>query len=79
MGMIKSAPDVFEMWKADFDAFYQYGRCMVLQVHPQWIGRPARLAMLERLIDHIRERRDVWWATGAEIAEYWAATYPPGQ
>jgi peptidoglycan/xylan/chitin deacetylase (PgdA/CDA1 family) len=78
MGTIKSAPDVFEMWKADFEAFYQYGRCMVLQVHPQWIGRPARLAMLERLIDHIRERPDVWWATGAEIAEYWARTYPPG-
>jgi peptidoglycan-N-acetylglucosamine deacetylase len=77
MGTIKSAPDVFEMWRADFDAFYEYGRCMVLQVHPQWIGRPARIAMLERLIDHIQEREDVWWATGAEIYHHWATTYPP--
>jgi len=79
MGTIKSASDVYDMWSSDFDAFYQLGRCMVLQVHPQWIGRPARLAMLERLIDYIKDRTDVWWATGAEITDHWAREYPPDE
>ena len=77
MGMIKNPNDVFEMWKADFDAYHHYGRCLVLQVHPQWIGRPGRLRMFERLLTHIKSTDDVWWATGKEISDYWRLRYPP--
>jgi peptidoglycan/xylan/chitin deacetylase (PgdA/CDA1 family) len=77
MGAIKPAEHVFTMWKDDFDAFRHYGRCFVLQMHPQWIGRPARLRMLERLIDYIKSYEDVWWASAREIADYWAGRYPP--
>jgi peptidoglycan/xylan/chitin deacetylase (PgdA/CDA1 family) len=77
MGTIKPAGHVFDMWRDDFDAFRHYGRCMVLQLHPQWIGRPARARMLERLLEHIRSFDDVWWATGAEIDAYWRSRYPP--
>lgn len=76
MGFIKGPAEVYEMWRADFDAYRHYGRSMVLQVHPQWIGRPARLRMLESLIEHIQGFDDVWWATGGEIRDYWAERYP---
>lgn len=37
------------------------------------MGRPARLRMLERLIQHILGKKDVWVARPIEIAEYWLA------
>ncbi len=77
MGLLKSPLEVFEMWKADFDAFRHYGRCMVIQLHPQWIGRAGRMVMFDRLLDYMRSFDDVWWATGLEIAEYWSQRYPP--
>ena len=79
MGFIKGPEEVFGMWKDDFDAYYHYGRCMVFQVHPQWIGRPGRLRMFERLIQHIESFPDVWFATGREIDEYWRRQYPPDE
>jgi peptidoglycan/xylan/chitin deacetylase (PgdA/CDA1 family) len=78
MGLLKSAAAVYELWRDDFDAFHHFGRCMVLQVHPQWIGRPARIRMLDRLLGEMRSRGDVWFATGDQIASYWRERYPPG-
>lgn len=77
MGFIKGPEEVFGMWKGDLGAYYHYGCCMVFQVHPQWIGRPGRLRMLERLLQCIRSFPDAWFATGREIDEYWRRRYPP--
>jgi peptidoglycan-N-acetylglucosamine deacetylase len=77
MGFIKGPEEVYAMWRGDFEAYHHYGRCLVLQVHPQWIGRPGRLRMFERLIEHVKSFPDVWWATGREINEYWRKRYPP--
>ena len=77
MGFIKSPNEVYDMWKGDFDAYHEYGRCLVFQVHPQWIGRPGRFRMFERLIEYIQGFDDVWVATGREIDDYWRQRYPP--
>jgi peptidoglycan/xylan/chitin deacetylase (PgdA/CDA1 family) len=37
-------------------------------MHPQVIGRPSRLLMLERLIEHATSLDDVWVTTCGEIA-----------
>ena len=42
-------------------------RC-ILTMHPQIIGRPRRLAMLDAFIGWVNGRDDVWIATCAEIA-----------
>ena len=41
-----------------------------LTCHPQIIGRPHRIQMLERLISYMLEHDAVWFARMREIAEY---------
>jgi hypothetical protein len=38
-------------------------------MHPQIIGRPYRLELLEEIIQVVRQPDDVWIATCREIAE----------
>jgi peptidoglycan/xylan/chitin deacetylase (PgdA/CDA1 family) len=45
---------VLDTWTAAFDEVRARGQPFVLTMHPYLIGRPGRLAMLERLIAHIR-------------------------
>jgi|TARA_Y100000031_G_C8069173_1_gene314295 hypothetical protein len=41
-------------------------------MHPQYIGRPGRLLMLERLITYIRSFPNVEFMRCQEVAELWA-------
>jgi peptidoglycan/xylan/chitin deacetylase (PgdA/CDA1 family) len=77
MGQPRSPNEALEIWKAEFDGAYRFGRYFLLTNHPQWSGRSSRILGLERLIQHIRSFEDVWWATTGEVAAYWHATYPP--
>lgn len=82
-----SAPSkVEEIWRGDFDGLYNEGGecCFVLTLHPFIIGRPHRLQMLERLIQHMQEHDGLWFARMGEIADEFrtrngAATGSPGQ
>ena len=38
--------------------------------HPQVIERPSRMRMVERLICHMLDKRDVWFAMPIEVAEF---------
>ena len=52
-------------------------RMMSLGVHLRIIGRPGRIAYLERFIRHVRRHERVWIATREAIADQWAAEHPP--
>jgi hypothetical protein len=43
-------------------------------MHPQVIGHPHRMKLLEDLIVHVKYRSDVWIPTMAEAATYWQKT-----
>jgi peptidoglycan/xylan/chitin deacetylase (PgdA/CDA1 family) len=62
---------VEEIWREDFDGAYEEGgdTCYVLTMHPQIIGRHHRMRMVERVINHILEHDDVWFAQMQEIAD----------
>ncbi len=60
--------EVEEQWTSELDGFRDLGGCFVLTMHPQVIGRPSRLAMLERVIQHAVAAGDVWIAPCREIA-----------
>ena len=60
---------VLEAWVSEFDGLYRERRQFMLAMHPQIIGRPSRIAMLERLIEHILKHPNVWFARCDEVAE----------
>ncbi len=68
---IWSQEDVFEIWKEEFEGAYEEGGFFNLIGHPQVIGRASRIRMVERLIQHMRAKNDVWFASPLELAEFW--------
>ncbi len=45
---------VLETWCREYDGLAREpGRCMVIAMHPQVIGRPARMWVLEQFIRHV--------------------------
>jgi peptidoglycan/xylan/chitin deacetylase (PgdA/CDA1 family) len=61
---------VLEIFTAEFDLAYREGGLFVLTMHPHVIGHRSRIALLERLIEHIRGHAGVWCATHADVARY---------
>lgn len=53
-GRTMSAPSaVLETWTREFDGLVREpGRCFVLALHPQIIGRPSRMWLLEQFVEH---------------------------
>lgn len=69
-------PDtVGSLWKDEFDALYSEGKdaCFILTMHPQIIGRPARISMLEKLVEYIKTKKDVRFLTAEMLAAEVAA------
>jgi peptidoglycan/xylan/chitin deacetylase (PgdA/CDA1 family) len=62
--------EVLEVWAAEFDKAYEEGTLFVLTMHPKYIGHRSRILMLEKLIQHILARKNVWFATHESIARY---------
>ena len=62
--------DVFEIWKREFDMAYDEGSMFLLTMHPQIIGHRSRVSMLEELIQYMRSRPGVWFATHEDVARH---------
>lgn len=73
---IATSSEVFEIWRDELEGIRALGGVFVLTMHPQFIGRPSRLAMLRRLIDVMQAQPDLWVATAGEVAEAADAALP---
>jgi len=71
LGPMRNPDEVYGTWAAEFEGLYRYGRAFTLTMHPQYIGRPGRLLMLERLIDYIRTFPNVEFMRAVDVAELW--------
>jgi len=49
------------------------GLVMSIALHPYMMGAPHRVRYLDRLLGYLKSRDQVWWATGAEIADCYLA------
>ncbi len=78
-GRISSHEHVYDNYRREFDGYHRFGLCYVLMMHPQVIGKPGRAVMLEHLIQYMKSRQDVWFATGSEIADWWRSRYEGGK
>jgi peptidoglycan/xylan/chitin deacetylase (PgdA/CDA1 family) len=60
---------VLESWCTEFDVLYAEDRMMMVAMHPQIIGQPSRLTVLEGLIKHALHRSGVWIGRCDEISD----------
>jgi peptidoglycan/xylan/chitin deacetylase (PgdA/CDA1 family) len=69
-GRTMQAPSaVFEAWRREFDVLYREDRYFCLAMHPQIIGRPSRITLLEELIRYALGHPGVWLARCDEVAD----------
>jgi len=59
---------VRELWEAEFEGIYELGGVVIMVMHPQLTGRPARLKLLDDFIGFIKSHSDVELATCSQIA-----------
>lgn len=83
-GWVGTSDEWFAFIRDAFDMLYEEGaktpKMMSVGLHMRLIGHPARAAGLQRLLDHMLTRRDVWITRRADIARHWIATHPyPGK
>jgi len=67
--------DVLEIWEWEFDEVYDRGLLLNLAMHPQLMGRPHRMKLLERFIRYVIGHPDVWIARPREVARYYRDTH----
>jgi putative urate catabolism protein len=81
-----SGTQFFDYLRDAFDVLYREGdpdgldqpRMLSIGLHARIIGRPARIASLERFLDHVLKAEHVWICRRIDIARHWAATHPAG-
>jgi peptidoglycan-N-acetylglucosamine deacetylase len=61
---------VLEIFQSEFDETVKENGLFLLTMHPHYIGHRSRLALLDRLITHMKSVPGVWFATHAQVAEY---------
>jgi peptidoglycan/xylan/chitin deacetylase (PgdA/CDA1 family) len=65
-----SPREVLQVYKDEFDVAYEEGTMFLLTMHPHYIGHRSRIVILRELIDYIRSKPGVWFATHRAAAEY---------
>jgi peptidoglycan/xylan/chitin deacetylase (PgdA/CDA1 family) len=69
-GLLPSPELIFETFRDDFDVAYREGTLFVLTLHPHVVGMRSRVIYLDRLVEYIKGKPAVWFATGEQIARY---------
>jgi putative urate catabolism protein len=79
-----SGTQFFDYLKDAFDVLYREGdpdgldapKMLSIGLHARLAGRPARVAALERFLDHVLAHEHVWICRRVEIAQHWLAAHP---
>jgi peptidoglycan/xylan/chitin deacetylase (PgdA/CDA1 family) len=61
--------EVREIWESEFEAIRDLGGLFVLGMHPQVIGRPSRLKMLDEFVSYVKSHENTWIATCSDVAK----------
>ena len=65
-----SPRDVMQVWIDEFDKAWEEGTMFLLTMHPHYIGHRSRIVALEGLIEHMKSRGRIWFATHEATAHY---------
>ena len=71
----------FQYLKDSFDVLYAEGaagsaKMFSIGLHCRLIGRPGKIAGLQRFLDYAQGHDGVWFPRRLDIARHWAATHP---
>jgi putative urate catabolism protein len=80
-GWMGTSDQWFSYIRDAFDMLYEEGRkgqpkMMSVGLHMRLIGHPARAVALQRLLDYMAQKRDVWITRRVDIARHWMAVHP---
>ena len=65
---IRTSAEVRTLWQEEFEGIQALGGLVMLTMHPQIIGRPGRIRMLEEFLRWARERDGVRFSTAFGVA-----------
>jgi allantoinase len=79
-----SGTQFFDYLKDAFDVLYREGdpqglnapKMLSIGLHARLVGRPARIAALERFLDYVLAHEQVWVCRRIDIARHWITTHP---
>jgi putative urate catabolism protein len=75
-----SGEQFYQYLKDSFDVLYAEGaetpRMMSVGLHCRLVGRPGRMAALERFLDHAKGHEAVWFCRRVDIARHWRERHP---
>jgi allantoinase len=79
-----SGVQFFDYLKAAFDTLYREGdpdgldapKMLSIGLHCRLVGRPGRIAALERFLEYLLQQPQVWVCRRIEIARHWITTHP---
>jgi peptidoglycan/xylan/chitin deacetylase (PgdA/CDA1 family) len=69
-GALPSPELIFNVYKDEFDMAYEEHTMLMLTMHPHVSGRRSRAVHLAKLLDYMKGKPGVWFATAQHIAEY---------
>ncbi|WP_264069854.1 allantoinase PuuE [Mycolicibacterium komossense] len=77
-----SGAEFFTYLRDAFDVLYAEGaagapKMLSVGLHCRLVGRPARVAALERFLDHVQSHDKVWITRRVDIARHWVEHFPP--
>ena len=81
-----TADHFFNYLRDSFDALYAEGdpagldrpKMMSIGMHCRVLGKPGRITALQRFLDYVQSRDDVWIGRRIDIARHWQAQHPAG-
>jgi allantoinase len=72
--------DFFSYLKDSFDVLYAEGdsapKMLSIGMHCRLLGRPGRMAGLQRFLDHIQQHERVWICRRIDLARHWQQVHP---
>ncbi|MEO9945328.1 allantoinase PuuE [Paraglaciecola sp.] len=75
-----SGEQFYQYLKDAFDVLYAEGetapKMLSIGLHCRIIGRPARMAALQRFIEYVQSHDSVWCCTREQIANHWKQNFP---
>ncbi|HVQ41810.1 MAG TPA: polysaccharide deacetylase [Vicinamibacterales bacterium] len=69
-GRMPSPELLYGLYRDEFDGAYNEGTMFVLTLHPYLSGHRAPMKHLEQFVAYMKSKPGVWFATGAQIANY---------